>query len=134
MVSLCEVLKRCSLRLFVVMQRLFSLKSLLFVLDLHLEGRLRRLRADVSRPIIPDITFVEKHFLLPSPSESSTVIGSVREFSHMDYLSAKRSEPADTSRNLSGNRWEKGAQHVSPLASRLTSGPESKWPPPPPAD
>lgn len=90
------------------MQRLFSLKSLLFVLDLHLEGRLRRLRADVSRPIIPDITFVEKHFLLPSPSESSTVIGSAREFSHMDYLSAKRSEPADTSRNLSGNHWEKG--------------------------
>lgn len=25
----------------------------------------------------------------------------------MDYVSAKRSAPADTSRNLSGNRWEK---------------------------
>lgn len=126
-VSLCEVLKRCSLRLFVFMQKFFF-----FIIIICFRAPFwgeaptpaRRRARDVSRPIISDITFVEKHFLLSSPSESSTVIGSPREFPHMDYLSAKRSAPADTSRNLSGNRWEKAGldslRHPTCLPARFS--------------
>lgn len=126
----------------VLMQKFFLL--LLFVLELHFDGRLRRLRVAV-RETCRGRSFLTSHL-------SRNISYSHLLLSHPRWLAVRESfltwiiylprgaHPRirlGICLGIAGKRpaWTRsGTQHVSQLASHLTSGPESKWPPPPPAD
>lgn len=133
--SLCEVLKRCSLRLFVVMQKFFFSPLLIRFWRkaqtpaLHHERRVKAIH--LWHHVCEEI------FLPTSLCEMSRLIGSIRVSWHMDYSLAKTSACTVMSRNVFWTALEKlagPALTTNMSTSHLNSGPESKWPLPTLAD
>lgn len=97
---------------------------------------------DVSQPLISDIMFVKKYFHPHLFLRHPDWLAVLENFWCMHYLSAERNavhrylKECYLSLGSSGKTgWSHTEnQHVFPLASHLTPGPESKWPPPTLAD